>query len=165
MTPSEHTPESGREIVVSRLIEGPREVVFRAYSEAEYLAQWWGPEGFTTSTHSFEFRVGGVWDYVMHGSDGTDYDNWIEWREITPSHRLVFLHGERADDPNMFTQTITFEEVDGGTQVTMRAVFPTVEYRDRVVREYGAIEGGQQTLGRLDGYVQSLAEFNGTQAE
>ncbi|MCA9849813.1 MAG: SRPBCC domain-containing protein, partial [Dehalococcoidia bacterium] len=64
------TDESDREIVISRLIEGPRPIVFRAYSDVEHLSQWWGPDGFTTSTHSFDFRVGGAWDFIMHGPDG-----------------------------------------------------------------------------------------------
>jgi uncharacterized protein YndB with AHSA1/START domain len=66
---------SEREIVVSRSIAGPRRLVFEAYTDARQLAQWWGPNGFTTTTHAFEFRPGGVWDFVMHGPDGTDYPN------------------------------------------------------------------------------------------
>ena len=59
-----------REIVIARVIDAPREVVFEAFTEARHLSQWWGPDGFTTTTRSFEFREGGVWDFVMHGPDG-----------------------------------------------------------------------------------------------
>ena len=76
-----------REIVVSRTIEGPRCLVFEAWSDIRHPSHWWGPDGFTTTTHSFEFRLGGVWDFIMHGPDGTDYPNRIEWREIAPSSR------------------------------------------------------------------------------
>ena len=62
-----------REIVISRVIDAPRELVFEAFTEVRHLSRWWGPEGFTTTTRSFEFRVGGEWDFVMHGPDGTDY--------------------------------------------------------------------------------------------
>lgn len=148
--------ETDREIVISRVIEGPRQLVFLAYSDVEHLSEWWGPDGFTTSTHSFDFRVGGVWDFVMHAPDGTDFDNWIQWLEIVPPERLVAHHGERPDDPQAFTQTITFEEVEGGTLVAMRAVFPTAERRDQVVREFGAIEGGHQHLARLNGYIRTV---------
>src|SRR4029079_3485080 len=86
------TPD--REIVVTRIIEGPRPLVFEAYTEPRHLAHWWGPNGFTTPTRALEFRPGGVWDFMMHGPDGTDYPNWIEWREIEPPERLVFLHGD-----------------------------------------------------------------------
>src|SRR5690606_26172499 len=72
-------PESEREIVVSRVIDGPRALVFEVFSDSGHLGQWWGPNGFTLTTHAFEFDVGGVWDYTMHGPDGTDYPNWVEW--------------------------------------------------------------------------------------
>ena len=60
-----------REIVISRVIDAPRELVFEAFTEVRHLSRWWGPDGFTTTTKSFEFRVGGEWDFVMHGPDGT----------------------------------------------------------------------------------------------
>jgi len=147
---------SDREIVVTRIIEGPRPLVFEAYTEPRHLAHWWGPNGFTTTTRAFEFRPGGVWDFVMHGPDGTDYPNWIEWREIAPPERLVFLHGDRPDDPGTFLSTVTLVERDGATEVTMRAVFKTKAQRDEVVERYHAIEGGKQTLGRLALYVATL---------
>jgi uncharacterized protein YndB with AHSA1/START domain len=147
---------SDREFVVTRLIEGPRPLVFEAYTDPEHLAQWWGPNGFTTTTRAFEFRPGGVWDFVMHAPDGTDYSNWIEWREIEPPERLVFLHGDRPDDSQAFVSTVTLVERGGATEVTMRAVFKTKAQRDEVVERYGAIEGGRQTLGRLALYVATL---------
>ena len=73
-----------REIVISRVISAPRELVFEAFTEVRHLSRWWGPDGFTTTTRAFEFRVGGVWDFVMHGPDGTDYQEWITWNN-TPS--------------------------------------------------------------------------------
>jgi uncharacterized protein YndB with AHSA1/START domain len=153
----DHTPAtSDREIVVTRIIEGPRPLVFEAYTDPRHLAQWWGPDGFTTTTRAFEFRPGGVWDFVMHGPDGIDYPNWIEWREIAPPERLVFLHGDRRDDPQAFVSTVTLMERDGATEVTMRAVFKTKAQRDEVVERYHAIEGGKQTLGRLAVYVATL---------
>jgi len=151
-------------MVVVRTIGGPRSLVFRAFSDAKHLAHWWGPNGFTTTTHQFAFRPGGVWDFIMHGPDGTDYPNYIEYREIVPPDRIVFIHGERADDPEAFISTITFVERDGETEVTMRALFKTKELRDKVVKEYGAIEGGKQTLGRLATYVASLIGETGNRA-
>src|SRR5207253_1985669 len=76
------TVTADREIVISRTIDAPREFVFEAFTEVRHLSQWWGPEGFTTTTRAFEFRVGGAWDFVMHGPDGTDYQEWIVWNEI-----------------------------------------------------------------------------------
>lgn len=150
----EAAPE--REIVISRTIEGPRRLVFEVYTSAEHLAAWWGPDGFSTTTHAFEFREGGAWDFIMHGPDGTDFPNYIEWLEIVPNERLVLMHGERARDPAAFHQTITFADKGAATEVTMRALFASKAQRDLVVEKYGAIEGGKQTLGRLAAYVATL---------
>lgn len=147
---------SDREIVVFRIIEGPRRLVFEAYTDVRHLAHWWGPNGFTTTTHAFEFRPGGVWDFIMHGPDGPDYPNRIEWREIVPPERIVYLHGESDDDPRAFVSTVTLVERGGATEVTVRAVFKTKAQRDEVVERYGAIEGGKQTLGRLAAYTAML---------
>src|SRR5882672_3690880 len=89
-----------REIVISRVISAPRELVFEAFTEVRHLSRWWGPDGFTTSTRAFEFRVGGEWDFVMHGPDGTDYQEWISWTEIAPPERIALLHGESRGDPD-----------------------------------------------------------------
>src|SRR5205814_6932836 len=89
-----------REIVISRVISAPRELVFEAFTEVRHLSRWWGPEGFTTTTRSFEFRVGGVWDFVMHGPDGTDYQEWISWTEIAPPARMARLQGASRVDPS-----------------------------------------------------------------
>src|SRR5438270_13634486 len=89
-----------REIVISRVISAPRELVFEAFTEVRHVSRWWGPHGFTTTTRAFEFRVGGEWDFVMHGPDGTDYQDWLTWREIVPPERIALLHGESRSDPN-----------------------------------------------------------------
>lgn len=146
---------SDREIVVTRTIEAPRSLVFEAYTELRHLAEWWGPNGFTTSTRSFEFRVGGVWDFTLHGPDGTDYANWIEWREIVPPQRILYLNGDGPADPRAFTAT--FAERGDTTEITMRGVFKTKQQRDEVVERFGAIEGGKQTLERLAGYIATSA--------
>jgi uncharacterized protein YndB with AHSA1/START domain len=142
-----------REIVVSRVIDGPRELVFQAFTEVRHLSQWWGPEGFTTTTRSFEFRVGGNWDFVMHGPDGTDYSEWIVWTEIVPPARIAMLHGESRDDPEAFESVLTFESEGEKTRVEMLAVFPTRELRDEAIEKHGAIEGGRQTLANLAAFV------------
>src|ERR671928_758991 len=145
-----------REIVISRVINAPRELVFEAFTEVRHLSRWWGPEGFSTTTRSFEFRVGGEWDFVMHGPDGTDYPEWITWREIVPPERIALLHGESRDDPNAFESVWTFEPAGEQTRIVMRTVFPSKEIRDEAVAKYHAIEGGQQTLSNLAAYVTGI---------
>ena len=145
-----------REIVISRVIGAPPELVFEAFTRVRHLSRWWGPEGFTTTTRSFEFRVGGEWDFVMHGPDGTDYQEWITWREIVPPERIALLHGESRDDPNAFESVLTFEPAGEQTRIVMRAVFRTKELRGEAVEKYHAIEGGEQTLRNLAAYVAEL---------
>ncbi|MFG2376771.1 SRPBCC family protein [Streptomyces sp. NPDC048504] len=145
-----------REVVISRVIDAPRELVFEVFTRVRHLSRWWGPEGFSTTTRSFEFRVGGAWDFVMHGPDGTDYQEWITWREIVPPERIALLHGESRDDPNAFESVLSFEPAGDGTRIVMRTVFPTKELRDEAVEKYHAIEGGEQTLSNLAAYVVEL---------
>ena len=145
-----------REVVMSRVIDAPRELVFEAFTEVRHLSRWWGPKGFTTTTRAFEFHVGGEWDFVMHGPDGTDYQEWITWTELVPPERIALQHGERRDDPNAFESYLAFEPEGEGTRIEMRTVFPTRELRDEAVEKYHAIEGGRQTLNNLATYVTEI---------
>jgi uncharacterized protein YndB with AHSA1/START domain len=149
--------ERDREIVISRVIDGPRELVFEAFTQVRHLSQWWGPDGFTTTTRGFEFREGGVWDFVMHAPDGTDYQEWITWTQIVPAERIVLRHGESRDDPDAFESVLVFEPEGAATRVVMRTVFPTRQLRDQAVEQYRAVEAGEQTLRSLAAYVTGLA--------
>ena len=151
-----HSAMADREMVISRVISAPLELVFEAFTEVRHLAQWWGPDGFTTTTRAFEFRVGGEWDFVMHGPDGTDYQEWIRWTEIAPPERIALLHGESRGDPNAFESVLTFTHDGTATRIEMRTVFPTKELRDEAVEDYHAIEGGLQTLSHLADYVTEI---------
>jgi uncharacterized protein YndB with AHSA1/START domain len=145
-----------REIVIARVISAPRELVFEAFADVRHLSRWWGPEGFTTTTRAFEFSVGREWDFVMHGPDGTDYQEWICWTEIVPPERIALRHGEFRDDPNAFESVVSFAPDGAATRIEMRTVFPTKELRDEAVHKYHAIEGGQQTLSKLAAYVTEI---------
>ena len=148
-----------REIVTERLINAPRELVWKAWTDPKHLEQWWGPTGFTTTTKEFDFKPGGVWFHTMHGPDGTDYPNEIYYEEILEPSLITYAHGggEVGANDAQFHSTITFDDQDGKTLLTMRAVFDTVAQRDHVVKMYHAIEGGQQTIARLDEYVMKLS--------
>jgi uncharacterized protein YndB with AHSA1/START domain len=145
-----------REIVIARVISARRELVFEAFTSVQHLSRWWGPEGFTTTTQAFEFRVGGEWDFVMHGPDGTDYQEWICFTEIAPPERIALLHGESRDDPNAFESVITFAPDGAATRIEMRTLFPTKTLRDEAVEKYHAVEGGRQTLDNLAAYVTEI---------
>src|SRR4030095_15445998 len=145
-----------RGIVTARVIDAPPELVFEAFTEVRHLSRWWGPEGVTTTTRSFEFRVGGAWDFVMHGTDRNESQGWVSWTEIAPPERIALLHGESRGDPNAFESVLTFEPDGVATRIEMRTVFPTKELRDEAVEKYHAIEGGQQTLSNLAAYVTEI---------
>ena len=141
-----------------RLFDAPRELVFSCFTDATRLAQWWGPDGFTTTTYSFDFRVGGEWRFVMHGPDGRDYQNRISFEEIVPNERIVWQHGGGEDvEPVKFKQTLIFHDLGGKTKLVWRGEFPSAQERDRVVKEYGADKGLIQTMSRLADYVAEQA--------
>jgi uncharacterized protein YndB with AHSA1/START domain len=157
-----HLP-SDTEIVFSRVLQAPRELVWQAWTDPQHIVQWWGPRGFTNTTKRFEFRVGGYWEHVMHGPDGTDYPNKARFLEIVPGERITYLLGGGSDleaDERRgasFRATWTFaREGENLTRLTGRMVFPSKEARDRVVRDYGAVEGGKQTLERAAEHVSAM---------
>lgn len=155
MTPRE---TNEREIVVCRDYDAPRELVFEAWTHPAHISRWWGPRGFTTTTHAFDLRPGGVWTHVMHGPDGTDYPNKILFDEVVRPERLTYRHtGECDTDVVQFHTTVTFAEHGGGTRLTLRMVFASAADRNHAVEKYGAIEGGKQTLERLGEQVAVLA--------
>jgi uncharacterized protein YndB with AHSA1/START domain len=144
-----------REIVGTRTFAAPRELVFAAWSDAAHLAQWWGPNGFTLTTSQFEFRPGGTWEFVMHGPDGRDYKNRIVYTAIEAPSRIAYSH---TSGP-LFDAEATFEEREGKTTVTLRMTFANAELRNHVVEEFGAIDGLQQTLARLDEQLADTPVF------
>jgi len=145
-----------RTIQISREFDFPREVVFDAFTDPVNIGRWWGPNGFTTTTYFRDFKVGGKWIYTMHGSDGTDYPNWVVYKEIIIPEQIVYDHGGEIGEPAHFKTTILFEDIGGRTRITLKMVFPTQEARDKTV-EFGAIEGGNQTLSRLSDYLSTLS--------
>ena len=151
-----------RSIIGTRVLDAPRALVFSVWTNPKHLAQWWGPNGFTTTTQAFEFRPGGIWRFVMHGPDGRDYQNRITFDEITPPERIVYRHDGGDDvEPVQFTQTATFEDIGNGqTRLTWHGTFPSTEERARVIREYGADKGLVQTMARLADYVVAVSPKN-----
>lgn len=146
-----------RELSGLRHYDAPRELVFAAFADPMHLARWFGPNGFTLTTHSFEFRNGGIWRFVMHGPDGRDYQNRVTYDEIVPPERIVWRHGGGDDvEPVQFRTVVTFEDVGGRTRVTWRGIFPSTAERDRVIRDYGADKGLTETMTRLADHLVTM---------
>lgn len=142
--------DSRPELVFSRAFNAPVAAVYRAWTEPERLKRWWGPKGFTLTIHRLELRVGGIWDYILHGPDGTDYPNRAEYEVIEPQRRLIFFNegGHVADRHLTSRMTATFETRDAQTLVELRMAFIDEAARLRAV-DRGAEEGGRQSFERL----------------
>jgi len=149
---------SDREVVFSRVFDAPRELLWTAWSEPRHLHRWFGPTGYTTTTHEFVFAPGGTWRFVMHGPDGTDTPNTIVFRELDPPSRLVYENSwERPGLRLDFTVAVSFVTEDGGTRLSIHFTFTDAEALRIATEQYGVREGGVQTLDRFEEYVRAAA--------
>ena len=138
------------ELVLVKVLKHPRDKVFAAWMDAEALAQWYGPAGFTIENHDADIREGGFWRFDMVGlfeGEERRFETLMRFVEIVPNERIVMDYGTpEPSDPNRFRMTVTFDEqADGKTVLTMRQRHPSRERRQAVMR-FGAVEYGQQTL-------------------
>ncbi|MFX3635967.1 MAG: SRPBCC family protein [Candidatus Pristimantibacillus sp.] len=146
-----------RGILLNRTLNAPQDLVWEVWTQPEHLANWWGPQGFTITTSMFNFQPGGIWKFTMTGPDGVEYPNQIVFMEIQKPERILYAASDGDEDSQgQFQTTITFSKDGDKTLVTMQMLFKTSEERDYVVKEYGAIENGNQTLDRLSELLESL---------
>src|SRR5215510_5227672 len=110
-----------REIVASRIFDAPRELVWKAWTDPHHVAQWWGPRGFRNTIREMDVRPGGVWQLVMHGPDGRDYQNKIVYVEVVKPERLVYDH---VSGPQ-FRMSVSFTEAGGKTKIVVQMLFET----------------------------------------
>jgi uncharacterized protein YndB with AHSA1/START domain len=141
-------------LIHTRILDAPRDLVWEVWTNPEHIKEWWGPNGFSLTTKSMNVEPGKVWNFIMHGM-GRDWDNKIEYVEVIKPSLLSYKHsGEDAD--YSFWVTILFEEVEGKTLLTMKSVFKSKEIIEELNRRVNAIEGGKQTLNRLESYLKML---------
>lgn len=144
---------AGREIVITRVFDAPRELVWDAWTDPQQIVKWWGPHGFTLTVDEMDVRPGGVWKSTMYGPDDTEYLNDCVFTEVVKPRRIAYkLTGGRKHDPSAQAPIeVSWDFVAQGetTRITLRMVFPTSAARDRFTREYKAVEGGNETLDRL----------------
>lgn len=146
-----------RELLLTRVVNAPRKLVFDVWTDPKHVAKWWGPNGFTNTIHEMNIRPGGVTRLTMHGPNGIDYPNEIIYKEIIKPERLVWTHGSgNKNEPGQFEVTVTFAELGQQTEITMHMVFRSKEERDMVVNTRGAIEGNRQMMNRLEEYLTKL---------
>ena len=150
MTPN-NANTADREIVTTRVLNAPRELVFKAWTDPDQLVQWWGPKGFTNTFHEFDMRPGGIWRFVMHGPDGVDYQNKSVFVEVVNPERIVFDH---VSGPR-FQVVATFAEQAGKTTLTFRMRFESAAECDKV--KAFAVEGTEQNFDRLETQLAKMA--------
>lgn len=140
------------EILLTRIYEAPVKTVWEAYTDPVQAAKWWGPRGFTITTHSKDLRVNGIWHYTMHGPDGKDWINKTLYLEVDPYKKLVYDHGGNDEQAPLFRVTVTFSEVKKGTKMEMIMALPTPEAAAQT-REMIRQAGGNSTWDRLAEYL------------
>lgn len=121
----------------------PRERVFDAFSDAETLAKWWGPAGFTNTFHSFDFRTGGQWRFTMHSHDGHDFKNESFFKEISRPTRIAIEH---VSTPK-FVLEITLADSAEGTLMSWTQRFESPEMREKIAKY--AIKANEEVFDRL----------------
>lgn len=140
-----------RELVVTRLIDAPRRLVFKAWTQPEHIARWWGPQGFTTIFCEMDIRVGGKYRCGMRSPQGTEHWKVGVYREIVEPERIVFTFAWEDADGNPrheLLTTVTFAEERGKTRLTLRqGVFETTDGRD------GHFGGWTSCLERFAEYI------------
>ncbi len=148
---TEITTPTDREIVITSVFNAPRDKVWRAYTEAGYIPEWWGPGFLTTVVDKLDFRKGGEWRFVQRDPDGKEYAFNGKYREIIPGKKIVQTWEWEEMPGYVHLETADFEDLDGGTKVVARALFFTKEERDGLLQsdmESGVREGNER-LARL----------------
>lgn len=149
------------ELRIIRVYDAPVKLVWDAWTDPDKAALWWGPRGFTITTHSKDLRPGGHWHYTMHGPDGTDYPNKTHYFEVEEQAKLVYDHGANDDQPPLFRVKVTFAEKDGKTTMDMRMALKTPEEAEKM-RGFIKEAGGNSTWDRLAEFVEKQTSNNET---
>ena len=149
---NEKSDTTDRELLITRLLHAPVEVVWEVWTNPEHIINWWGPDGFTNTISKMEVQPGGEWDLVMHGPDGTDYKNKSVFKEIILNKKIVYQHMTAPK----FLSTITFESRGNDTFLQWHMLFETKEEFIRTVKTFKADEGLKQNAEKLAAYLQQL---------
>jgi len=121
------TNSKANELVITRIYDAPVKAVWDAWTDPDQVAKWWGPRGFSITTHSKELKPGGIWHYTMHGPDGVDYPNKTLYHEVEPYSRLVYDHGGNDEQAPLFQVKVLFEEINQQTHMHMTMTMPSAE--------------------------------------
>ncbi|MEZ4741679.1 MAG: SRPBCC domain-containing protein [Bdellovibrionota bacterium] len=139
---------------VERIANAPVDLVFAVWTKAEHLDHWWGPHGFSTTTSSMTFVVGGSWEFLMEHAEYGKFPNYIKYLEIEENKKIIYDHGSSKDTPPDFRSTITFEGMGTQTKVTLLLRFNSESVYTQE-KEHNAESSGMETLEKMEKYAQS----------
>lgn len=146
--------ENKSELKITRTYEAPLKTVWDAWTDPNQVSKWWGPRGFSITTHSKDLKTGGHWHYTMHGPDGTDYPNKTTYLEVDEYKRLVYDHGANDSHPALFRVTVTFTEMNKKRtlmDMTMTLSSPeAAEHTKKIIKD----ADGNSTWDRLAEYLE-----------
>ena len=144
-----------RELLITRTLNAPIELVWEVWTKPEHISQWWGPNGFTNTITTMDMVPGGQWNLTMHGPDGTDYVNKSTFTEVVEFKRISYEHF----NPHIIA-TIDFEAQGEQTLLTWRMLFDTAEILQAVVKAHNAAEGLKQNVEKLSVYLAAQLNNN-----
>jgi uncharacterized protein YndB with AHSA1/START domain len=149
------TTPSDRELVVTRVFDAPRELVWEAWTNPEHVPNWLlGPEGWTMPVCEIDLRPGGSWHFVWRKNDGTEMEMRGEYREVDPPARLVNTESWSGDWPET-VNTVAFDEENGKTTVTITVLYPSQEAREAATAT-GMETGMNRSFDLLDDYLSTI---------
>ncbi len=138
-----------REIVMERTFDAPRELVWKLWTDPELIPHWWGPKEYKTTVEKMEVRPGGVWRFIQRDPSGNEYAFSGEYREIVPPSRIVHTFNFEPIGPgHELVESVTFEEQDGKTKMTSKAMYKSLEDLEGMVSS-GMERGANETMERF----------------
>jgi uncharacterized protein YndB with AHSA1/START domain len=156
MGDTEFIIEPGRQdIVITRVFDAPRDVVFKALTDPNLIPNWWGPAKYEVIVDRADIRPGGTWRYISRDTDGTEYAFKGVFHDVVAPERIVQTFEFEGAPGHVSLETLSLEDLDGKTKYVAVAVYQSVEDRDMVVQT-GMEEGAREGMDRLDAVVQSL---------
>jgi uncharacterized protein YndB with AHSA1/START domain len=149
------TTPSDREIVMTRVFDAPRTLVWEAWTNPEHVPHWLlGPEGWTMPVCEIDLRPGGAWHFVWRRSDGSEMEMRGLYREITPPEGLVSTESWGGDWPETLN-TLVLSEDGGKTTITQTVLYPSTEARDAALQT-GMKDGASESFDRLAEYLRTI---------
>lgn len=146
---------SERTLELTRTYKAPVELIWKVLTTPEYIKSWWGPEGFTNTIRTMDVRPGGVWDFTMHGPDGSDFLNYYHYLEVNPMKKLVMEHRQHPK----FRIVVQLIPEDNETRIVWQNIFDSVPTKEETIRAFKADVGLIQNMERLGQFLKRSATF------